>query len=52
MHAHALTGRYYDPTMNTQKLAEFIGRNKDALMPDYILVSEPDGRQRHACTHE
>jgi len=37
------TSKFYDPSNNTQKLKDFVNRNKDALMPDYILVSEPDG---------
>ena len=34
------TSKFYDPSNNTQKLKDFVNRNKDALMPDYILVSE------------
>ena len=37
------TSSVYDPSLNTQNLKGFIDRHRDALMPDYILVSEPDG---------
>lgn len=33
----------YDPSDNTQRLKDYLNKNKDKLAADYVLVSEPDG---------